>query len=62
MWTVAITIVLAVISLWFIVTIKCIPSFGKKIYSCCPSLFEIEDTSKIVDAAVEEPKEELVVA
>lgn len=61
MWTVALTIVLAVISLWFIITIKCIPSFGKKIYSCCPSLFEVEDTRAVTEA-VEEPKEELVVA
>ena len=47
-WTIIVTVILAVISVWFIVTIKCIPKFGKKIYGCCPSLFEEEDTSKVL--------------
>jgi len=25
------------------------PNCGKKMYKCCPSLFEIEDTSKLAD-------------
>ena len=61
MWTVAVTIVLAILSAWFIITIKCVPKFGKKIYTCCPSLFEVENTEKITEA-VETPKAELVVA
>lgn len=47
-WTIIVTVILAVISVWFIVTIKCIPKFGKKIYKCCPSLFEIEDTERVL--------------